>query len=256
MEKMNDLHNKHVIKEIPKDSYGKYAIMLMEELYHKMDIDTYHNHFIKINGKDYSCYVKKSSSLIIKPKNYLETYIKVMDENSGKVARNYVDEEEINNIDIIKKSLSIDLDYSNVQSLLKKIYAMYGINAITSSNCDTLDDWELLSDKYNGFQFIAKSNNPHFCSLNNSASYSYGSQYNEKLNKFIKIVNSDYHNALPIVEKLCSIIPEQVIQQVEITRNIKIPEDYKNLFINRIIQNQAILSKKKINEKKLKKYLH
>ena len=229
-------------KELSKRTYEKYGIMLLEELYNKMGVDTYHNSFIKNGDTEYSYSLKDPYYSIIKPKRYIESRLKIKDENEGKKARNSFSYDELSNIKNIKDALNIDFDSYKVNEIIRNIYAMYGVNAIASSNCDILDDWELLIDrnKNNYIKFKAKSNKPDFCKLDLSY-YTGFNEYTHNIDKFIDMVNSD-SLALPVAEKLCSIYPEDVVEDTEIKRNTKIPEEYAEWFIDNMYANQQTLS--------------
>ncbi len=237
---MDNRDNKYIIKEVPANTYRKYSIMIMEELYSSMGVDVYHNHFAEVNGKEYTFYAKKNDALVISPRNFLETYSKVVDENSGKVARDYVDEKEINNMRTIRSALSTELTSYKAKELLRQIYIMYGINAITSNSCDSLDDWELLFDKNskNGLQFIAKCNN----SIIGNSDYELLSG-SSKLDNFIKMAKSSISFVSPIVIELCSISPEEITKRVETKRKIVIPKPYKTWITKIIYNNQRIMLK-------------
>ncbi len=229
-------------KVLTKRTYEKDGIMLLEELYKKMGVDTYHNIFSETGDTEFSYYIKDRDYFVVKPNRYVESRLKIKDENEGKKARYDFSYEDLTNIKNIKEALSLDFDLFKVNSIIRNIYAMYGVNAIASSNCNILDDWELLVDrnKNNYFKFMAKSNKPNFCKLDRSY-YTGFNQYSYNIDNFIDMVNSD-PLALPVAEKLCSIYPEDVVEDVERKRNTKIPEEYAEWFIDNMSANQQTLS--------------
>ena len=229
-------------KELSKRTYEKYGIMLLEELYNKMGVDTYHNIFCETGDVEYSYCLKNKDSFVIKPRRYVESRLKIIDENEGKKARYDYNYGELSSINSIKEALSLDFDKYKVNDIIRNIYAMYGVNALASSNCNILDDWELVVDrnKNNYIKFMAKSNKPDFCKLERSY-YTGFNQYTYNIDSFIDIVNTD-SLALPVAEKLCSIYPEDVIEDTERKRNIKIPEEYAEWFIDNVYANQQTLS--------------
>ena len=240
-------------KELSKRTYEKYGIMLLEELYNKMGVNTYHNIFCKTGDIEYSYCLKDKDYFVIKPRRYVESRLKIKDENSGKKARYDYSYNELSDINNIKEALSLDFDLYKVNDIIRNIYAMYGVNALASSNCNILDDWELLADrnKNNYFKFIAKSNKPDFCKLEKSY-YTGFNQYSYNIDSFIDMVNTD-SLALPVAEKLCSIYPEDVVEDVERKRNIKIPEEYVEWFKDNIYTNQQTLSNDLLYENSFEK---
>lgn len=240
-------------KELSKRTYEKYGIMLLEELYNKMGVDTYHNIFCKTGDTEFSYYVKERDYYVVKPRRYVESRLKIKDENDGKKARYDYSYKDLSNIKNIKEALSLDFDLYKVNNIIRNIYAMYGVNAIASSNCNILDDWELLVDrnKNNYIKFMAKSNKPDFCKLDKSY-YTGFNQYSYNIENFIDMVNTD-PLALPVAEKLCSIYPEDVVEDAERKRNTEIPKEYAEWFIDNMYANQQTLSNDLMYESVYKK---
>lgn len=245
-----------VAREIPGSSFGKYGIMLMEELYSRLGIHTYHNYIIKKDDKDISYYMIDPNALKISSRNYLELHSKIIDENSNKVARDSFEDDELDDINLIKESLAMDFDSDKMRKLLNDFYRMYGVNALTSSECDRLDDWEFLFDKFqkNSICFVAKSNNPGFCGFNFLSSSDTDSEAvvddrfldnivngRERMQRFVEMINNDFSYANPVVEELCSISPEEIVQAVEKNRNVVIPRACVELFVHIVTENQRLL---------------
>lgn len=204
--------------------------------------------------------------------SYLHYLLKVIDENEGRKARTTMREDVVAEEDSLRKALSIDFNEEETERLLKNIKLIYGINAVTSTEGNTLYDWDLIVDKRKSkmLGLFLKNNNKELCNLNYpeekiETAYQHLNQNNDFLPEYIDEIKptdkkklSMYESAdrfLEIYEKnpdyfkeciaeITGIDPQQIVSMIKNNWDKKLPEAYSWWFCATMNLNKEYLNNK------------
>jgi len=210
--------------------------------------------------------------------SYLHYLLKVVDENEGRKARTTMREDVIAEEDSLRKALSIDFSEEETERLLKNIKLIYGINAVTSTEGNTLYDWDLIIDKRKSkmLGLRLKQNNKELCNLNYpeekiETAYKHlnknsdllpeyidemkptdnqeSSMY-ESANRLLGIYNRNPDCFKECLAQITSINPQQITSMIKENKEHKLPEAYEWWFCTTMNLNKEYLNNK------LKENLH